>query len=402
MRILIVTPHFYPESFKCNDMAFEMARRGHEVSVLTAIPDYPYGRFFDGYGVFKRRREKHKGVQIYRSLIIARGNGSPVRLALNYLSYTFFVMFSALWLSLTKKFDSVIVYETSPVMVGIPGVIVKRIQKIPMLFYVQDLWPESLSAAGGIRNRRILGIFERLTSFLYRQSDRILISSRGFSKSVCSKGSFSDKIIYFPNWIDDIQEDVTDVEIPSLPTGFRVMFAGNMGDAQDMPSVMSAAEQLKDHAEIKFIFLGEGRKKSWVESHIMSHGLEKTVYCLGRFPLQTMPYFFRQADVLFLSLKDTEIFSLTVPSRVQAYMAAGKPVVAMLNGEGSSLISEADCGYSVNAGDSSGLASLILQLSVMPSDELAVKGANGKKYSERYYDFRTCMDNLEKIICSIS
>ena len=396
MRILIVTPHFYPESFKCNDVAFELLHRGFEVEVMTAIPDYPIGHYFKGYGIFKRRREIVKGVKIYRSFIIPRGKGGAIRLSLNYISYTIFSSLLSLWIGLTRKYDAIFVYETSPIMVGIPAVIMKKMQHIPLLFWVQDLWPESLSAAGGIRNKRILSIFEMLTTWIYKNSDKILISSKGFKQSICNKGNFAPKIDYFPNWIDAVlcNRPKENFEIPSFPTGFIVMMAGNMGDAQDLPNVLQAAYRIKDHSNIHFVFVGEGRKKSWVESYVQEHELGKTVHCLGRFPLSVMPNLFYKADVLLLSLKDSEIFSLTVPSRLQAYMYAGKPIVAMINGEGERVVSDSKCGYSVRAGDYKSLADLLIRLSEEDKSVLQQMGLNGKLYSQKYYDFDNCIDNL--------
>lgn len=397
MKILIVTPHFYPENFKCNDMAFELQKRGHDVTVMTAIPDYPEGKFFSGYGVFKKRREIINGVKVYRSLIIPRGKGSAIRLALNYLSYTFFATLESLWLGISKKYDVVIGHETSPIMVGIPGVIIKKLQKIPMLFWVLDLWPESLSAAGGITNRHILKPFEKLTKWIYRHSDMLLIGSKGYRKSINEKGNFDSKITYFPNWVEESLINKGAVSVPKLPEGFNVMIAGNMGDAQDIPHVMETARLLKGKG-INFIFVGDGRKKEYVENYAREYGLEDQVKCLGRFPLEAMPSLFSQASVLFMALKDTPIFSLTVPSRLQAYMSAGKPVVAMIKGEGAELIKEADCGWAVSAGDSDGLANLLLDISYQPHEILKTKGLNGQSYSSKYYNFRKCIDKLIVLI----
>lgn len=397
MKILIVTPHFYPENFKCNDMAFELQNRGHEVTVMTAIPDYPEGKFFKGYGIFKRRREKINGVDVRRSLIIPRGNGSSVRLALNYLSYTVFGSLKAIWVGMMNKYDVVIGHETSPVMVGIPGIIIKKLQSIPMHFWVLDLWPESLSAAGGIKNQYILRPFESLTKWIYRNSDKILIGSKGYRRSINQKGDFDPKIEYFPNWVEESLVSTKSYDVPNLPEGFNVMIAGNMGDAQDIPHVMEAACKLKGE-KINFIFVGDGRKKEYVEDFVTKNGLEEQVFCLGRFPLEAMPSLFSQASVLFMALKDVPIFSLTVPSRLQAYMSAGKPVVAMINGEGADLIKEADCGWSVPAEDSKALADMLLRLSKEDSEILKQKGENGKKYSKAHFDFKTCIDNLEEII----
>lgn len=397
MKILIVTPHFFPETFKCNEMAFELQKRGHDVSVLTAIPDYPKGRFYEGYGFFKKRKETLNGVDVHRSFIIPRGKGSSVRLAINYLSYTLFSSLKALWFGASRKYDAIIVHETSPVMVGIAAVIIKKMQNIPLHFWVLDLWPESLSSAGGIKNKTILNLFDSLTKWLYRNSDNLLIGSKGYRKSICEKGDFENRIQYFPNWVEDSLVIKDDIATPDLPQGFNVMIAGNMGDAQDLPHVMEAAKKLKG-TTINFIFVGDGRKREYVEHYAKENGIENQIYCLGRFPLEAMPSLFSKTDILFMALKDTPIFAQTVPSRLQAYLSSGKPVVAMINGDGVDLIKDADCGWSVPAENSNALASLLIRLSEEEKEVLNRKGENGKKYSEKYFKFSDCIDNLEKII----
>lgn len=397
MKLLIVTPYFYPENFKVNDMAFELQRRGHQVSVMTAIPNYPAGKFYKGFGLLKKRHEVMGGVKIYRSAVIPRHSGSSIWLALNYLSYTFFALFQSVRLGLTKKYDAIIVHEPSPILVGIPAVLVKKIQKIPLHFWVLDLWPESLSAAGGISNKKILSLFDKLTKWIYRHCDTIMVGSRGFEQSICSKGDFKHKIVFFPNWVEEVLESPTDIKVPAFPDGFNIVSAGNMGDAQDLPAVMEAVLKLKG-TDINLNFIGDGRKKDYVETFIRENGLTGNVFCYGRYPLEAMPFFFKRADLLFFALKDEAIFSLTVPSRLQAFMASGKPVVAMINGEGASTIADADCGWSVPAGASDALVELLLRLSKMEKAELQQKGAKGKAYSLKHYNFKHCIDHLETII----
>ena len=159
-RILIHTNHFYPETFRVNDVAFSLASEGHEVTVITGIPDYPQGTFYKGYGLFRRSREVVNGVKVVRVPLVPRGKGGSMRLALNYLTYLLSATCFSLWYALTRKYDCIFVHETSPVTVGIPAVLVKKIQRIPLYFWVLDLWPESLEAAGGIHNRTILGLFD--------------------------------------------------------------------------------------------------------------------------------------------------------------------------------------------------------------------------------------------------
>lgn len=397
MRILLVTSHFYPENFKANDLAFELRRRGHEITVLAPIPDYPQGRYYDGYGIFRRRTETVNGVKIIRSFIVPRHDGSAKWLALNYLSHTVSATLCGLWLGLRNKYDAVLVHETSPVMVGIPAVLVKKIQRIPLHFWVLDLWPDSLEAAGGIHNRRILNLFRSLTKWIYRNSDRILISSKGFRKSITEMGDFDSRIEFFPNWVDEeLNGQQSDIPVPELPDGFNVVFAGNIGDAQDMPHVLDAAERLRD-SDINFVLVGDGRKREWVEHEKAARRLDN-VYLPGRFPLAAMPALFAKADVLFLALKNNPIFSLTVPAKLQAYMSSGKPVVAMINGEGAATIADADCGWSVPAEDSSALAALLRRIAAEPPALLSAKGANARAYAAANYSLSNCINKLCNIL----
>lgn len=396
MRILLVTSHFYPENFKANDMAFDLARRGYDVTVLAPIPDYPLGRYYDGYGIFRRRSERINGVRVIRTFVTPRRSGSALWLALNYATHTVSATLRALWLGMTRRFDAVIVHETSPVTVGIPAVLVRKMQRIPMYFWVLDLWPESLEAAGGVHNRCVLGLFRSLTAWIYRNSERILIGSKGFRRSIDAMGDFDGRIEFFPNWVDEALTAAPDVEVPELPEGFNVMFAGNIGDAQDMPHVLDAAEQLGG-GRVNIILVGDGRRKEWTGQQIAARGLTN-VHLLGRYPLKAMPSMFAKADVLFLSLKNNPIFSLTVPAKLQAYMSAGKPVVGMINGEGADTIADAGCGWTVPAEDSRALAALLRRVAAMPAADLAAKGRNGLDYCRANYDFARRMNCLDRML----
>ena len=397
-KVLICTNHFYPETFRCNDVAFELANRGYDVTVLTAIPDYPKGKYYDGYGIFRKRHETVNGVKVVRGFIIPRGNGGGIRLMLNYLSFLISSVLISIFLGLFRKYDKVLIHETSPVMIGIPAVIVSKIQKVPLYFWVLDLWPESLQAAGGVNNKRVLKAFEKLTTWIYKNSKKILISSKGFEKSIVEKGDFKDKIVYFPNWADKALAVNADCKIPELPKGFIVMFAGNIGEAQDFDHIMEAAYYLKAEQDIHFVFVGDGRKRPWVEKYQDEHQLQNTVHWLGRHPVETMPLFFSQADVMLMTLKDVSIFSLTAPAKLQAYMSAGKPILAMMNGEGPRIIEDASCGFSVPASDSRALADTILRISKMPKDELLQLGQNGKSYQQTNFDLDKSIDHLEEIL----
>lgn len=396
-RILIISQYFYPENFKSNDIAFELVKRGYEVSVLTGIPNYPEGKFFDKYGIFKNTKQNIQGVKVHRAFLIPRKNGKGLWLILNYISWAICASFKAINLSLKYKYDSIIVHEPSPITQGIPAIIVKKIQKIPIYFWVLDLWPESLTSSGNIRNKTVLSLTLNLVQFIYNRSDKILVSSKGFRKSILEKGDYDEKIIYFPNWAEEVfVNNNSKIEVPQLPEGFNIMFAGNIGESQDLENILNAALLLKDE-NINFIFIGDGRKRVWADYFVKTNNLDK-VYIWGRYPLDSMPAFFRQADLMLVSLKDESIFNLTVPAKIQAYMMAGKAIIAMLNGDGADIISDANCGKAVNAGDYKMLAKEIRFLKSKTKSELNAYGMRGQLYYEKNFKKEKCIENLCNIL----
>lgn len=397
MRILIVTQYYYPENFKSNDLSFELSKRGHDVTVLTGIPNYPAGKIFEGYGYFKNLKQNINGVKVIRSLLLPRGNGGGIRLFLNYYSFAFFASLKAI--GLNKDFDALIVHEPSPITQFYPALLLHKLNKTPVYFWVMDLWPESLEIAGGVKNKFVLNYFKNLVIKFYKNSEKILITSKGFRKSILEKGNFADKIEYFPNWAEDtIAEGNTNYKIPQLYEGFKVMFAGNVGEAQDMDSILAAAKILKDNKNIKLIIVGDGRKLPYVEEYIQKNDLQETVQCVGRFPVEAMATFFSKADVMLVSLKDDPIFNLTVPAKVQAYMSASKPILAMLNGEGAEIVEEAKCGFAVPAGNAEKLAEAILKFSEISKENLAEIGRNSRNYFDANFRMSACIDNLERIL----
>lgn len=399
MRILVVSQFFYPETFRSNDVAFELQRRGHEVTVLTGIPNYPEGKIYKGYGFLKNRKQNIDGVIIIRTLLIPRGKGKAVNMALNYLSWTLFASLKSFFLSNKLKFDAVFVHGSSPVIQFYPALIFKRKQNIPIYFWLLDLWPESLEYAGNIKNQYVMNSFNKVVKKFYRESEKILISSKGFKESILEKGDFADKIIYFPNWAEDVLANGNqNYAIPELPEGFKVMFAGNVGEAQDIEAIMEAALKLKNHGNIKFIIVGDGRKLFYIHDFIAKHQLEENVICVGRFPIEAMSTFFSKADVMLVSLKDSPIFNLTAPARIQAYMSASKAIIGMINGDGAKLIEEAKCGFTVPAGNGSALADLIIRMAEMPREEIIEIGKRGRMFFDAHFQMRNCIDHLEAIL----
>jgi glycosyltransferase involved in cell wall biosynthesis len=397
MKILIITQYFYPENFKSNDLAWGLSQRGLTVDVLTGIPNYPEGKYYKGYGQFKKRCQIIDGVRIYRAFLYSRGSGSGFRLALNYFSFAFFSSLWVMFFFIFKRYDAILVHEPSPITQGIPAVILKKIKKTPLYFWVLDLWPESIIHVGGIKNRKIITFIDKITKTIYENSDKILISSKGFRDSIIKKGDYNNKIIYFPNWGEDIFINGSEFALPSLPEGFRIVFAGSIGEAQDFESILKAAKILNNFSEIKWILAGDGRKVEWINNYINENNL-LNVHLIGRLPLSAMPSLFKKSDVMLVSLRDMPIFNITVPAKIQAYMAASKPIIAMLNGEGANIISEAGCGISVDSGDYKGLSESALEMFRMKKNKLGEMGNSGFNYYAKHFSKKECIDNLYRIL----
>ena len=399
MRILLITQYFYPENFKSNDVAIELSKRGHEVTVLTGLPNYPAGKIFDNYRFFGRNKEKLPGIKIIRTWIVPRGNGGAVRLFLNYFSWAFFASFRIFFLALSSSFDSVIVHAPSPVTQFVPAIIIKKIQRIPIYFWILDLWPESLTSAGGIKNKFILDFFTEIVKYFYRVSDKILISSQSFKSSIIDKGDFEDKLIYFPNWAEDtISKGSNNYPIPKLPNGFNILFAGNLGVAQDLESVVNCAVKLKEYKNIHFIILGDGRMKKTLEKSIIKNNVINNVHLMGKYPIEAMKTFFHSADSLLITLKNEEALNKTVPAKLQAYMSSGRPILGMLSGEGNQTIKESKGGFTANAGEYENLAKLILKLTKLTQNQRDVLGNNSLKFYQDNFELKKCIDDLEIII----
>jgi len=401
MNLLIITNHFWPENFRINDLALGLIKRGHRVTVLSGVPDYPEGRFFPGYGIFKRRQEDYQGIKIRRVPLVPRGRGGKLRLALNYLSFALCGCLLAP-IYCPGSFDLILVFETSPVTVGLPALVLKRLRNIPIMFWVQDLWPESLSATGAVSSSLLLGLVGLVVHLIYRSSDLILAQSRAFFPSIEKYGGSGEKIVYFPNSAEDFYRPVkVEARAPEralLSRGFNLMFAGNIGAAQDFETILSAAELLKDRRDLHWVILGDGRRRVWVEDQVQARGLSGTVHLLGRYPPEAMPRFFALADALLVTLKKEPIFALTIPSKVQSYLASGKPVIASLDGEGARVVQEAGAGLTGSAGDPEALADNVLALYRLSESLRRAMGLRGRGYFEQHFEREMLLDRLEELM----
>jgi glycosyltransferase involved in cell wall biosynthesis len=404
VKLLIVSQYFWPEDFRINDLAVGLAKRGHEVTVLTGKPNYPEGRFHATYGFFRHARDAYQGVNVVRVPLIPRGRGGRIRLALNYASFSLFASLLGPF-RCGARYDAILVYEPSPITVGLPALVMKKRTGAPIFFWVQDLWPESLSATGAVRSRALLNLVERFVRFVYRGCDRILVQSLAFSEPIQRLGVEKDRILYFPNSAEDFYGPVEADRVPegvALPTGFRIMFAGNIGAAQALDTVLAAAERLRSQPDIHWIILGDGRLAPWVRDEIGRRKLEHCVHLLGRHPAESMPHWFALADAMLVTLKREPIFALTIPSKVQSYLACAKPIVAALDGEGGRIVRESGAGIAVAAEDPDALAQSVLRMYEMPEAERREMGLRGRRYFEAHFERRMLLERLEQWILNLT
>lgn len=395
-----MSQYFWPENFRINDLVREWTQRGHEVTVLTGIPNYPDGKVFEIYRNQPNFFDKYEGAEVLRVPLLPRGKGS-LRLMLNYLSFVVGACIFGPWYLRGKPADVIFVFEPSPVTVGLPAVLLGKIKKAPVVFWVLDLWPETLAALGLVRSPKVLLWIGYMVRFIYNRCTLVLGQSKSFLGSIARFCNDRSKIRYFPSWAEDVFTNTNVMPAPEVPEwvdGFTVLFAGNIGEAQDMPAVLDAAECLKHNLNIRWIMVGDGRKSEWLQSEIVRRRLCKQVLVLGRFPVERIPSFYAHADALLVSLKRDPVFSMTIPGKVQSCLMAGIPLLGMLDGEGAAVIRDAQAGVLCNASDGAGLAKAVLALAAMPLLERKQLGLNGKKYALQEFGRTRLMDRLDALL----
>ena len=400
MRALILSQHYWPESFQINALAQTLAEQGVQVEVLTGKPNYPAGAVFPGYRAWGCQRELHGAIPVHRVPLLPRKSGG-VRLALNYLAFVLSGLVFGPWMLRGKRFDVIFVYASSPILQAIPAIFLGWLKGCPTVVWVQDLWPQSLSATGHVKNRHVLKLVEHVVRLIYRHVDLLLVQSEAFVAPVRALAG-DTRIVYHPNSVDDSFNAPARAPAPPVPgvgSGFCVLFAGNIGSAQGIDVIVEAATLLRDETGIDFVVLGDGSRRAWMAEQVSARGL-RNVHLPGRFPVETMPAFMQQASALLVTLADEEIFSYTVPSKVQAYLAAGRPILACLNGEGARLGEAAGAGLSVRAGDGAALATAVLRLYKMSAPERDAMGVKAHQYHCQHFAHGMLAGRLRALLAS--
>ena len=396
MKILVVSQYFWPENFRINDLCIGLVERGHEVTVLTGKPNYPGGSFFPEFIGDSGKYMQYQGCNIVRVPIVSRGKNSSLKLVANYISFFLSASMIGLWKLRKEKFDIVFVAQLSPVTIALPAILYRKIYKKPVVMWVLDLWPESLAAVGVVKSQRVLSMIALLVSYIYKNCNLILGQSKVFQADILKYCDKAKDVRYFPSWSEQIFKTSTIANrLESGPGVFKVLFAGNIGDAQDFPSILKTAEVLKERGvNICFFIVGDGRLKNWLKKEILEKELGDYIHLLGYYPLEEMPSFYASADVLLATLKGGATFSMTIPGKVQSYMLSSKPILTMLSGEGSRVIDEAKCGLTAKSGDYIQLADNIVKMSCMPRQNLEKFGSNACEYSAKEFDRYTLISRL--------
>lgn len=400
MRVLFVAQNFQPEQFSNNSLAVGLTARGHEVDVLTQVPNYGKHTFFDGYSNTQKRRERWNGINIFRAFTIARGKRS-LTLAANYICFPITATWTLLW-KIRQHPDVIFVSLTSPIFQAIPAILLSWLKNTPTVFWIQDIWPESLTSTLKIKNGLLTKMLIWFCGWIYRRANIILVQSEAFPIMLERFGIEKNRITYLPNSAPQTFRPIT-IEESSVPEligakgAFKIMFAGNIGTAQDFETILETATILRDE-NIIWVIVGSGSELNNVKDKVAISQLRERFVFLGRQPEERMPELFAHADAMLVCLKNEYIFSLTVPYKVQCYLACGRPIIASLSGEGKRVIEEAGAGFGTDAEQPQFLAKSISKLIRTPKADRDKMGDNGFRYFQTHFSQKIVYDRLESCL----
>lgn len=384
-RVLLLTQWFEPEpTFKGLTFARALQTQGLAVEVATGFPNYPGGKLYPGYRVRAWQREMHDGVRVTRLPLYPSHDGSALRRIANYLS---FGAAAFLYILFRRRQADVIYAYHPPLTVALAAVTAGWIRRVPVVVDIQDMWPDTLRATGMLQNVRVLATVGRVCGFVYRRAAQITVLSSGFKRLLVERQVPPHKVEVIPNWCD---EDALARPQGVLPPGFpgperfKVLFAGNMGRAQALDTVVNAAEILASSApRVCFVMLGGGIEVQRLKQAVTTRGLTNVVF-LPAVPMNEVGHALKAADALLVHLKRDPLFSITIPSKTQAYMAAGRPVLMGVDGDAARLVQEAACGVSLESEDPRALAQAVAELEALPPAELAAMGQRGQTFYQQH------------------
>lgn len=400
MHILILSQWYMPEpALLLQELAQTLIARGHTVQVLTGFPNYPSGKLYPGYQIHLCQRETLAGVPVARVPLYPHHGRSGVLRIANYVSFGLSAAILGLWA--VSKPDVIFVYHP-PLTVGIPAYVLSRLWRVPFAYQIQDMWPETLIATGMVRNPAILAGVGKFAHWVYGQADALCVISPGFRQNLLGKGVAQDRIHLTPNWIDidTYHIDEPDPELArelGLEGRFNIMFAGNLGKAQGLESVLAAAQLLQDVPGVQFVFVGSGVADSRLKQVAQENGLTNVLF-LGRHPTERMPSLYALADVLLIHLKDDPLFRITIPSKTYAYLASGKPIIAAVAGDAAQVVVEAGAGVACPPENPAQLAAAIRSLLALDPSELRRMGQQGRQAAQTIYSREYAVEQIEAVL----
>lgn len=401
-HILLITQYFYPETFRVNDLAVEWVKRGYKVTVLTGIPNYPMGKFFEGYDKKHRTRETWNGVNIIRIPLVARGNSknkllNAIGMTRNYFS---FVRSGKRWVKSEEaanlRADLVFTFEVSPMTQAKIGVWYGKKYNVPTFLYVTDLWPENVETVTGIHNRLIIGPIDRMVDKIYRDTGTLFASSQSFVEAIVNRKNPVDrkKVHYWPQYAEDFYRPMEAQKIDGIDDdgSYKIAFTGNIGTAQGLDVLPKTASLLKGE-KIKFIIVGDGRYQPEFERQIKELNVQDMFTMIPRVQTDKIPAILSACNAGFISFRNIDLWQKTIPSKLQSYMACGKPIIASASGETQRIIDESQCGICAEIGNPEALAEGIRKMMILDNIKM---GENSRAYFETHFAKKTIIDQMDK------
>jgi colanic acid biosynthesis glycosyl transferase WcaI len=403
MHILLLRQYYAPEGLLGQELAHSLQKIGHQVTVLTAFPNYPAGKLYPGYGLRPWRREVLDGVPVVRAPLYPDHSRSGLRRALNYTSFAVTSSLIGPWL---VPRPDVIFVTHPPLTVGWPAWLLSRLWRVPFVYQIQDMWPDTLHATGMVDSERILSWVGRFAKRVYAKAEAICVISPGFRANLIDKGVPPEKIHVISNWVDTEtyypeQPDRALAEELGMAGSFNIMFAGNIGEAQGLETALDAAELLRNHPQVQFVFAGDGIALPRLRQSAESRGLDNVRF-LGRYPEKAMPKLYALADVLLVHLKDDPLFKITIPHKILSYLAVGKPILAALAGDAADAVTEAGAGIVCPPGDPQALASVVQRFHSMDDLERRKMGECGLAAAHKQYSREVLVGEIEAVLRDVA
>lgn len=396
-HILVISQLFYPEEFRINDICKEWVKRGYQVTVITGIPNYPQGKFYEGYGLFKKKKETYQGIEIIRIPLIPRGNNG-IMLILNYFS---FIISGFFWQAFTKiKADEVFIFEVSPMTQALPGVWYAKKKKVPCFIYVQDLWPENVEIISGIQSKVIMGWIGKMVDYIYKHCTHIFTTSKSFIEAIHKRGVSKNKLTFWPQFAEDFYQPKWPSQVAEIPQdtqAYNVIFTGNIGQAQGLDILVEVAKKIKGRTkkEVYFNLVGDGRYKAKLVHLVTENNVSEMFRFISKQPAEKIPEFLGAADVAYLGLSSSPLFKMTIPAKLQSYLACGMPILASASGEVMNIIKSAEVGLCSEAGDATSLAENLLLMVEKSTEEQNRYRENAIRYNKENFDKHTLLDQMD-------